>query len=309
MTEKKEKTQFRCGMVSIVGRPNVGKSTLLNKIVGEKVAIVSKVPQTTRNQIRGIYTDERGQIIFVDTPGVHRGQDQLDKFMNQSAYGIANEADVIIHLVDANDTVGPEEEELVQRLNGLKVPVILGLNKVDLKGKTISQYLTLWEKVSGKPVQENPRLTLLPLSGKDGTNVNKLIDLVFELLPEGQALYPKDTVCDIPQQMVIADVIREKLYGLLQQELPHSIAVIIESIEPRQNKVKHIRALILVDRDSQKSIVISKGGQLLKKAGTLARAELEGLLGSKIFLEIFVKSRKDWRDSPSLLQEMGYQFI
>ncbi len=309
MSDNKTKPQFHSGMVSIVGRPNVGKSTLLNKIVGEKIAIVSKVPQTTRNQIRGIYTDERGQIVFVDTPGVHRGQDQLDKFMNQSAYGITHEADVIIHLVDANDTVGPEEEELVQRLHSLKVPIILGLNKVDLKGKTISQYLKLWEKVSGKPVQDIPRFTILPLSGKDGTNVTKLIDLVFEALPEGDALYPEDTVCDIPQQMVIADIIREKLYSLLEQELPHSIAVIIETIEPRQNKTLHIRALILVERDSQKSIVISKGGQLLKKAGTLARVELEELLESKVFLEIFVKSKKDWRDSPSLLQEMGYQFI
>ncbi len=303
------KKNLRCGMASIVGRPNVGKSTLLNKILGEKVAIVSKVPQTTRNQIRGIYTDERGQIIFVDTPGVHKGRDQLDRFMNQSSYGITSEADVIIHLVDANDRVGLEEEELVERLHSLKVPIILGLNKVDLKGKTIPEYITLWEKVTGKPIQENPLVTILPLSGKDGTNIAKLIDIVFELLPHGKALYPEDTICDIPQKMVIADIIREKLYGLLKDELPHSIAVVIDVVEPRKGKLLYVQAVIMVERDSQKSIVIGKGGSLLKKVGSLARAELEELLESKVFLELFVKSHKDWRDSPSLLQEMGYQFM
>ncbi len=301
------KNKFRCGMVSIVGRPNVGKSTLLNRILGEKVAIVSKVPQTTRNQIRGVYTDERGQIIFVDTPGVHKGGDQLDRFMNQSAFGITSQANVIIHLVDANDRVGLEEEELVARLHSLKVPVILGLNKVDLKGKTIPEYIVLWEKVTGKPIQENPLITILPLSGKDGTNISKLIDIVFELLPDGQALYPQDTICDIPQKMVIADIIREKLYMLVKDELPHSIAVVIDVVEPRKGKLLYIQAVIMVERDSQKSIVIGKSGALLKKVGSLARVELEELLESKVFLELFVKSHKDWRDSTSLLQEMGYQ--
>ncbi len=306
---KEVKKELHCGMVSIVGRPNVGKSTLLNKLLGEKVAIVSKVPQTTRNQIRGIYTDERGQIVFVDTPGVHKGRDQLDRFMNQSAYGITSEADAIIHLVDANDRVGLEEEELVQRLHSLKVPIVLGLNKVDLKGKTIPEYIALWEKVTGKSMQENPHITILPLSGQSGTNVSKLIDIVFELLPVGPALYAEDTICDIPQKMVIADTIREKLYLLLQQELPHSIAVVIDVVEPRKGKLLYVQAVIMVERDSQKSIVIGKNGALLKKAGSLARTELEELLESKVFLELFVKSHKDWRDSPSLLQEMGYQFM
>jgi GTP-binding protein Era len=309
MSEKEKVSHGRAGMVSIVGRPNVGKSTLLNKILGEKVSIVSKVPQTTRNQIRGIFTDERGQIVFVDTPGVHKGSDQLDKFMNQSAYGITSEADVIIHLVDANDRVGMEEEDLVRRFVDIKVPIILGLNKVDMKGKNISQYITLWEKVSGKPIQESPNVTLLPLSGKDGTNVTKLIDLVFELLPEGEKLYPEDTVCDIPQKMVIADEIREKLYLLLNDELPHSIAVIVDAVEQRKGKLLYIQAVIIVERDSQKSIVIGKNGSILKKVGSLARKDLEDLLDSKVFLELFVKLQKDWRDSPSLLQDMGYQFM
>lgn len=308
MTEENKK-DCRSGMVSIVGRPNVGKSTLLNKILGEKVAIVSKVPQTTRNQIRGIYTDERGQIVFVDTPGVHKGSDQLDEFMNQCAYGVVSQANVIIHLVDANDRVGIEEEELVARLHTLGVPIILGLNKVDLKGKTIPEYITLWEKTAGKPVQENPLITILPLSGKQGTNITKLVDIVFELLPVGVPLYPQDTICDVPQKMVISDIIREKFYGLLQDELPHSVAVVIDVVEPRKGKLLYIQAVVIVERDSQKSIIIGKGGSLLKKAGSLARVELEELLESKVFLELFVKSKKDWRDSPGVLQEMGYQFM
>lgn len=306
---EENKKDCRCGMVSIVGRPNVGKSTLLNNILGEKVAIVSKVPQTTRNQIRGIYTDERGQIIFVDTPGVHKGSDQLDEFMNQCAYAVVSQANVIIHLVDANDRVGIEEEELAARLHALGAPIILGLNKVDLKGKTISEYITLWEKIAGKPVQENPLITILPLSGKQKTNIAKLIDIVFELLPVGAPVYPQETICDVPQKMVISDIIREKLYGLLQDELPHSVAVVIDVVEPRKGKLLYIQAVIMVERDSQKSIIIGKGGSLLKKAGSLARVELEELLESKVFLELFVKSKKDWRDSPGVLQEMGYQFL
>jgi GTP-binding protein Era len=257
--------------------------------------------------VLGIKTEADHQIIFVDTPGVHKGGDQLDRFMNQSAFGITSQANVIIHLVDANDRVGLEEEELVARLHSLKVPVILGLNKVDLKGKTIPEYIVLWEKVTGKPIQENPLITILPLSGKDGTNISKLIDIVFELLPDGQALYPQDTICDIPQKMVIADIIREKLYMLVKDELPHSIAVVIDVVEPRKGKLLYIQAVIMVERDSQKSIVIGKSGALLKKVGSLARVELEELLESKVFLELFVKSHKDWRDSTSLLQEMGYQ--
>ncbi len=298
--------KLRCGMVSIVGRPNTGKSTLLNRIIGEKVAIVSNVPQTTRNRIRGIYTDDRGQVIFIDTPGLVMGKDKFDQVLKRAALGTLPDADCIIHLVDTNEHVGREEEALVAQLKDRKAPVILGLNKVDLKGKYIHEYIALWERIKGKPVGDLKSFVLLPLSGKDGTHIEKLLEILFEILPEGPMLYPEDIVCDVPRKMVMADIIREKLFHILRQEVPHSIAVVIESAEPQRNKTLRIRAVILVERDSQKEIVIGKGGSVLKKAGTLARQELEELLGAKIFLETHVKLKKNWREDLSLLQELGY---
>ena len=295
------------GMVSIVGRPNVGKSTLLNKIVGEKVAIVSDVPQTTRNQVRGIYTDERGQIVFIDTPGLHKTRDRLDQFMSRAAYSTTGEVDGLIHLVDVGDMVGPEEEQLVERLATLRVPMVLGLNKVDVTDRYIPQYIELWERVKGQPVQEMTNFWLLPLCGQTGMNVEKLLEIVFSFLPPGPALYPLDTVCDVPQKMAIADIVREKLFAIMRNEVPHALAVVIEAMHRKPNNVLHIQALILVEKDSQKTIVIGKGGQVLKEIGSLARKELEELLEKKIFLEVFVKTRRNWRDDNDLLIEMGYQ--
>ena len=306
MKEKKDKKDLRCGMVSIVGRPNVGKSTLLNKIVGEKITIVSSVPQTTRNQVRGIYSDERGQIVFIDTPGLHLNKDKLDQFMNQSAFGTTKDADCIIHLVDVKDRPGVEEGEIVNRLAKLKVPIILGINKVDLADKYISEYIALWERVSGKAVTEMTQFTLMPLSGKTGIHIEELLDEIFEYLPKGPALYPTDVVTDVPQRMVIADIIREKFFNIMRHEVPHSLAVVVEDIRPRRKKTLHMLVTILVERESQREIVIGKKGENLKKVGTLARIELEDLLESKVFIELFVKNRKNWRDDNSLLLEMGY---
>ncbi len=297
---------FRCGMVSIVGRPNVGKSTLLNKIVGEKVAIVSRIPQTTRNQIRGIYNDERGQIVFIDTPGLHLGKDKLDEWMNRLAYETTHSADCIIHLIDSKSAPGEEEEGIVKRLAGMNAPIILGLNKVDRGDKYIPDYIALWEKIKGKPIPEMKNFTLLPLSAKEGTHVEKLLNILFDYLPKGPALYPRDSVTDTPQKIVIADIIREKLFAIMRDEIPHSIAVIVEDMQPKKKKILHIRALILVERDSQKEIVIGKGGLVLKQVGTQARGELEELLSKKIFLELYVKSKRNWRDNNALLEEMGY---
>ena len=305
MTESKV-TKTRCGVVSIVGRPNVGKSTLLNRIVGEKIAIVSRVPQTTRNQVRGIYNDERGQIIFIDTPGLHLGKDRLDKFMNQSASGTIEDADCIIYLVDASRAVGEEEQNVADRLKGVSSHIILGLNKIDLKGRNVAEYIALWEQVKGRPVNEIPNFTLLPLSGQRGTNIEKLIDVLFEHLPEGPLLYPADIVCDVPQKLVVADVIREKFFQILMQEIPHDLGVVIEDMRPIRKNTLNIKALILVERETQKSIVIGKNGQVLKKAGTQARQELEELLGTKVFLECHVKAQKRWRDNIVLLQDCGY---
>lgn len=305
MEEVKE-IKKRCGMVLIVGRPNVGKSTLLNQIVGEKVAIVSRVPQTTRCQVRGIYNDERGQIIFIDTPGLHLGNDKLDKFMNQSASGIMNETDCVIYLVDTSRLVGEEEEIIAAKLKNIKAPVILGLNKIDLKRRNVPDYIALWEKVKGKTVNEMENFTLLPLAGGKGKNIDELLDILFDYMPEGPPLYPEDIICDVPQRVAIADIIREKLFRILDDEIPHSLAVVIEDMRPVRKKTMNIKALILVERDTQKEIVIGKNGHVLKKAGTLARQELEELLETKVFLECYVKTNKRWRDDALLLQEFGY---
>jgi GTP-binding protein Era len=197
----------------------------------------------------------------------------------------------------------------VRRLAGLEIPVILGFNKVDKGDKYIPEYIALWERLTGKSISDLKQLTILPLSGKSGINIEKLLGLLFEILPEGPPLYPEDTVCDIPQRMVIADIVREKLLGIMREEVPHALAVIIESIEPRRKKTQHINALILVEKDSHKAIVIGKGGQVLKKIGTQARAELEQLLESKVYLEVHVKVKKDWRDNVDLLQQMGYDSL
>ena len=284
----------------------MGKSTLLNRIVGEKVAIVSHVPQTTRNQVRGIYSEDRGQIIFIDTPGFHRNKDKLDQFMNKAAMGTTVDTDCIIHLVDCGDPVGPEEETIVQKLAPLPVPVVLGLNKVDITDKFIPEYIALWEKVKEQPVTQLERFAILPLSGKTGMNTHKLLDILFETLPPGPALYPEDVVCDIPQRMAVADIIREKFFQIMRHEVPHSLAVLIEEMQPKRRNVVHIRALVLVERESQKNIVVGKNGQVLKEVGTLARQELEDLMDCKIFMELFVKSKRNWRQDNSLLVEMGY---
>lgn len=299
----------KCGTVSIVGRPNVGKSTLVNAILGEKISIVSPVPQTTRQQIRGIYTDERGQIIFIDTPGLHLGADKLDKYMNRASTGTIADVDVIIHLVDANDRIGAEERHVINQLKNVKKPIIVGLNKVDLsKGKYIPDYIKLWEEITGKPINELTNLVLLPLSAMKGTNVTKLIDLLFEQLAQGPLLYPEDVITDFPQRLAMADLIREKLFLIMREEVPHSIAVKIEGVQPRKGNVLHIKAIILVERDSQKEIVIGKGGAILKKVGSEARVDLESLVEQKVFLELFVKVQSDWRDDTVILEEIGYAF-
>ena len=306
MSEQLE-NDFRCGIVSIVGRPNVGKSTLLNKIVGEKVAIVSKVPQTTRNQIRGIYNDERGQIIFIDTPGLHIGRDKLDQMMNNSSTSTVDQVDCIIYLVDTSRRIGEEEEYVASQLKSVKAPVILALNKVDLKAPYLAEYISFWEKVKNQSVQEMKNFTMIALSGKNGINVEQLLEIIFQYLPSGQALYPTDIISDVPQKIVIADIIREKLFELMREEIPHSLGVSIEQMSPVKNKTLNIKALIFIERSSQKEIVIGKGGSVLKKVGILARKELEELLEKKVFLELYVKIHERWRNDVFVLQELGYQ--
>jgi GTP-binding protein Era len=297
---------FKSGMATIIGRPNVGKSTLLNAILDTKVAIVSKIPQTTRNQIRGIFNDERGQVVFIDTPGIHFGRDQLDRFMNESSAMTIADADCIIYLVDLTRRIGEEERTVAEKLKGVKGQIILGLNKIDGGQQRMPEYIEFWEKVCAMPVTQMKNTTLLPLSGLVGTNVDTLIDIVFEHLPEGPAYYPADVITDTPQRMALADIIREKLFMSLRQELPHSVGVFIEAMGNKKNVI-NIKALIYVEKDSHKEIVIGKGGAMLKKIGTLAREELERLLGSKVFLELRVKTQANWRDDIGILTELGYR--
>lgn len=306
--EKPVVKQLKSGVVSIVGRPNTGKSTLLNYIVGEKVSIVSDVPQTTRSMLRGIYTEDRGQIVFMDTPGWHLGRDHLDRFMNQSCVNAVDGVDCLVYLVDSSERVGEEERRIVERLKHIKTPIILGLNKIDLKGKRVPEYLELWETAGGKPLAERENFILLPMSGRDGTQVDKLLDAIFSFLPEGPFHYEADVVTDMPQKLAVADIIREKLFMLMRQEVPHSIAVVVDEKRPSKGKTTMIRATILVERDTQKEMVIGVKGQTLKTVGVMARADLEHLLGTKVYLDLYVKSQKSWRDNPSMLIDLGYSF-
>lgn len=304
-----EKKKFKSGMVSIVGRPNVGKSTLLNRLVGEKISIVSKVPQTTRNQIRGIYTDEYGQIVFIDTPGLHMSKDKLDRFMNSSADLGARGADCIIHLVDTMDRVGYDEEKIVRRLSKLSIPVVLGLNKSDMNAKHMNEYILLWERVCGKSIPEIENFVMMPMSAKTGLRIEELYEVIFDFLPEGPMLYPEEIICDVPKKMAVSDIIREKLLRILKDEVPHSIGVAIDSLRPVRGKTFRIEATIFVEKSTQKIIVVGKGGENLKRVGTLAREELECLLESKVYLDLFVKVKKNWRDNDLLLTEMGYDLM
>ncbi len=297
----------RCGVVCIVGRPSTGKSTLMNTLLGEKVAIVSPVPQTTRYQVRGVLTEKRGQIVFLDTPGIYLSRNKLGRHMLSDIDSAIEGADVIIHLVDACERLGREEGMIIEKLSGRKTPVILAMNKVDRKAAYMDGYIKEWEKALGKPATEiADRFVLMPVSGMTGINTDKLVDVLFGLLPEAPLLYPPEVLTDFPQKLAIADIIREKFFLLLKDEIPHSLAVYVEETAQRRGKVMFISAVVLVERDSQKSIVIGKGGSVLKKAGETARAELETLLDKKVFLQMHVKVRAGWQDDPYILKDIGY---
>jgi len=302
----KEKTK-RCGIVSIVGRPNSGKSTLLNNILGEKVAIVSDIPQTTRYQIRGILNDDRGQIIFIDTPGMHRPRNRLGVCLVRQIEQAIQGCDLIVHLVDTTKPPGDEESLVIDRIKDFSGPIILGLNKIDLRPVFLNAYIEIWEKAKAKKVEEmTDSFILIPISALKGINLNELTAIIFKFLPEGPLLYPQDIISDFPQRLALADIIREKLFYLMRQEIPHSLAVYIEEIQPRSNNLIYIRAIILIERDSQKSIVIGKDGRILKEIGELARLEIETLLEKKIFLETHVKVKPGWQQDPLILRQLGY---
>jgi len=296
---------FQSGFVAIIGRPNVGKSTLLNAILGEKIAIVSKKPQTTRNKIRGIKNMENAQIIFLDTPGIHTAKGYLNKFMVKEALSALEDVDCIIYMVEAAREVIEEELFIIENFKKVapdgQPPVILCINKTDMAEKNkllplIDQYSRLYAFKE-----------IIPLSAAKGEGVDELLKLIIQLLPEGPKYFPEDILTDLPERFVAAEIVREKVFEFTKQEIPYSTAVVVDRFkENPQKKLVSISATINVERDSQKGIIIGKKGSMLKQIGTSARIDIERLLGTKVFLELFVKVQKDWTKDKKMLKEFGY---
>lgn len=290
---------FKSGFVIIIGRPNVGKSTLINRLVGSKIAIISDKPQTTRNRINGILTTGKAQIIFIDTPGIHKPQHKLGEYMVTMAIRSLEEADCILYLADASSEMGRGEKFILDILRTVNTPVFLALNKVDLVNKPrLAAMIT--DFISAGDFAE-----VIPISALTGENLPLLLELLIRYLPEGPKYYPDDMVSDRPEEFIAAELIREKILTVTRDEVPHSIAVVIERMEDKDDLLV-ISALVYVERESQKGIVIGKGGQKLKEIGRLAREEMENLFGCRVFLELRVKVKKDWRSREISLRQLGY---
>lgn len=292
---------FRSGFVTIIGRPNVGKSTLMNQIIGQKIAIMSDKPQTTRNKIHGVYTKDKLQMVFLDTPGIHKPDSKLGNYMVKVATDTLKEVDVVLFLIDVAAGLGGGDRFIVQQLKDVRTPVVLGLNKIDLVHPeallpVIAQYKDLY-----------PFADIVPVSALNGNNVETLLEQLGRYLPEGPQYYPADQITDHPEQFVCAELVREKILHLTREEIPHSVAVQIEAMSVRDNGVVDISAVIYVERDSQKRIVIGKKGELLKRIGESARKDMEALLGSRIFLQLWVKVKKDWRNTEHVLKDLGFR--
>lgn len=295
------KKEFKSGFVAIIGRPNVGKSTLMNQIIGQKIAIMSDKPQTTRNKIHGVYTSDNGQIVFLDTPGIHKPTSKLGDYMSKVAHGTLGEVDAVLFLVDVADGIGGGDRYIIEQLKHIETPVILVLNKIDLVQPEallaiITNYKDLYNFAE-----------IVPVSALKGNNVTTLLEQIIRYLPEGPQYYPADQITDHPEQFVCAELVREKILHMTREEIPHSIAVQIEDMRVEPNGIVHISAVIFVERESQKGIVIGKQGALLKEIGRQARRDIETLLGSKTFLELWVKVKKDWRNQDRVLRDLGFR--
>ncbi|MBI5643050.1 MAG: GTPase Era [Deltaproteobacteria bacterium] len=292
---------FRSGFISIIGRPNAGKSTLLNAILGEKISIVSDKPQTTRNIIRGVKNLPECQIVFIDTPGIHKGRGLLNEYMVREALSALHDVDGILYLVEADKPVTRDDHFIMEGLKGLECPVILGVNKVDKVDKR--QLLPLIQEFS----KVFPFKEIVPVSALKADGVDTLIRLFSEILPEGPKYFPEDILTDQPERFVVAELIREKVFHLTKEEVPYSVAVVIERFEEKKGgKLISISAAINVERDSQKGIIIGKGASMLKRIGKYARLDIEKLLGADVYLELFVRVQKEWTKSPGDLKEFGY---
>ncbi len=292
---------YKSGFAAIIGRPNVGKSTLMNRLIGQKIAITSKKPQTTRNRIQTVYTCEQGQIIFQDTPGIHKAKNKLGEYMVNVAQKTLEDVDVILWLVEASTYIGPGEKYIAEQLEKTKKPVILVINKVDtIKKEEILAVIDAYRKLYD--FRE-----IVPTSALRGQNMEDLIDTIFRYLPEGPQFYDEDTVTDQPQRQIVAEIIREKALHALDEEIPHGIAVTIERMrERKRGNICDIEATIICERDSHKGIIIGKQGAMLKKIGTNARYEIEQMLEEQVNLKIWVKVRKDWRDNDIQMKNFGY---
>lgn len=292
---------YKSGFVALIGRPNVGKSTLLNYIVGQKVAIMSNVAQTTRNKIQGIYTSKDSQIIFIDTPGVHKPATKLGDFMERSTLSALDEVDAIVYVVSATEKRGPGDNFIIERLKQVQQPIYLVVNKIDqVHPNDLPEIVDQYKEAL-------PFKGIIPVSALQGNNVNELINELVAGLPNGPQYYPADQISDHPERFVIAEMIREKVFMLTRDEVPHSVAVDVTSIQREDAEHVHISANIVVERPGQKGIIIGKKGQMLKKIGTLARQDIERLLGDRVFLQLWVKVVPKWRDKSAMLKDYGYR--
>lgn len=297
-----QEKQFKSGFVSIVGRPNVGKSTLLNQILGQKIAITANKPQTTRNRILGIHTTDDAQVLFLDTPGIHKATGKLNKFMVDQALSACRGVDAVLFLVEATDRVGGGDDYILDILAQSDIPVVLVINKVDLVEKEkllplIAQY-----------AQRFDFKEIIPLSAFTGKGVERLVPMVSQMLPDGPLYYPEEMVTDLPERFIVAEMIREQILRRTHQEVPYGVAVQVETFEERPGKnLIAIQAVVHVGRDAHKRILVGKGGSMIRQLGQESRKEIESFLGTRVFLELFIKVKKNWMDSERMLREFGYE--
>ncbi|EJO7194011.1 GTPase Era [Staphylococcus pseudintermedius] len=293
-------SEYKSGFVTIIGRPNVGKSTFVNRVIGHKIAIMSDKAQTTRNKIQGVMTQQDAQIVFLDTPGIHKPKHKLGDYMMKVAKNTLSEIDAVMFMVNVNEEIGRGDEYIMEMLKTVKTPVFLVLNKIDLVHPDalmprIEQYQRYMDFAE-----------IIPISALEGHNVDHFINVLKSYLPEGPQYYPDGQISDHPEQFVVSELIREKILQTTSEEIPHAIGVNVERMTQESENRVHIEAVIYVERDSQKGIVIGKGGKKLKEVGKRARLDIEHLLGSKVYLDLWVKVQKDWRNKSSFIKQMGY---
>ncbi|PLS01186.1 GTPase Era [Neobacillus cucumis] len=301
MQNKGNENGYKSGFISIIGRPNVGKSTFLNRVIGQKIAIMSDKPQTTRNKIQGVLSLPDAQMIFIDTPGIHKPKHKLGDFMMKVAQNTLKEVDLILFMVNAEEGFGRGEEFILEKFQSVNTPIFLVINKIDQihPDELLPIIESYKEKYDFKEI--------VPISALEGNNVERLLDQIKVFLPEGPQYYPADQVTDHPERFIITELIREKALHLTREEIPHSLAVVLDKMERQPNKdIIHVMATVIVERDSQKGIIIGKQGSMLKEIGKRARVDIENLLGSKVFLELWVKVQKDWRNRMSQLRDYGF---